>query len=424
MNVSAADLAPLVGEVFEPDVEGGSFNAAAFTTLFSPDSFLNGYNGDNVFPTTYVAANPDLILDVVSLDSLVDQFGFANSDSTTFTIEEDTFAAYAQADFGFLDDRLTGNVGLRYIDTDQTSLGNLPDLSQLVFTQQGAATLTPVVTPQEVNGDYSEWLPSANLKFDITDNLVARFAAATTITRAPLNRLSPATSINLNIGQLISSNPDLGPQKADQLDFSVEWYFGEGGLLSASYFDKDITDTIIEGQGAPITLNGTLLESGDVAQFEVTPFFPENADETVNINGFEVAYQQPFTFLPAPFDGFGVIANYTFVDVPDVPLADVSEDTYNIVGYYENDKFSARLAYNFRSEFATPGSNFFGDGSNTEEFGQFDASVNYRINDNFSAVIEGINITEATTEFVNDIGFNRGVEDTGRRILFGVRGSF
>lgn len=422
--VGAEDLAPLLGETFEADVEGGSFNAANFTQLNSPDNFLDGYSGDAVFPTTYVSADSQAVLDVVSLDELVGLFGVTEQQSRIFTVDEETLALYAQANFGLMNDRLTGNVGVRYIDTEQSSSGNLPDLTQLQFTQQGAATLTPVVTPQTVTGSYTEFLPNLNLRFDVTPDVVARFSAARVMSRAALQNLSPATAVNLNVGTLSRSNPDLSPQTAEQFDFALEWYLADGGLLSGTFFSKDLTGAISTVSGAPITLSGTILETNEAADFTVTPFFPDNSDETINISGFEVSYQQPLTFLPAPFDGFGVIANYTYVDVPDIPLDDISQDTYNLVGYYENDKFSTRLAYNYRSGFQTPAGNFFGDGSNVESFGQLDASFNYKINDNFTAVVEGINLTEEVTTRVNDIGFNRGVEDTGRRVIFGVRATF
>ena len=57
-------------------------------------------------------------------------------------------------------------------------------------------------------------------------------------------------------------------------------------------------------------------------------------------------------------DNFGIDANYTYSDSSqdskdvhgnDLPFVGMSKDTYNFVLWYEQDAFSTRLAYNFRS---------------------------------------------------------------------------
>jgi iron complex outermembrane receptor protein len=128
------------------------------------------------------------------------------------------------------------------------------------------------------------------------------------------------------------------------------------------------------------------------------------------IKGFEVGFQQFFTFLPAPFDGFGLQANYTYVDSStpttvsgigapvDAPLTNLSKTSYNAIAMYEKGPFSARVAYNYRSEFVTGFAYYVNTGLLNQEmrgYADLDASINYNITKNIQVAVQGVNLTNA-----------------------------
>lgn len=152
------------------------------------------------------------------------------------------------------------------------------------------------------------------------------------------------------------------------------------------------------------------------------------------IKGIELLYQQPFTFLPAPLDGFGIQATYSYIDsqTPFVnartgaglPIEGLSKNNYNLVGYYEKGRFGARLAYNYRSTFLRAISSG-GEGAFVAPIGQLDASVRYAITDKITLSFEAANLTNfSQVEFT-------GVEEArslyakyGRRYTLGLAARF
>jgi iron complex outermembrane recepter protein len=426
--IGAQQLAPLLGLVYNPLIEGGSFAAGSFMTQYNFPGLLGAYGGSATFPTSFLSSNPALVFDRVSLNSLVGQFPTTVDLPSTYTINEKSIASYIKANFGSDDDTLRGNIGVRLVKTNQSSNGFAPDLSLITFNQQGAQTLVPGVTPVSVSNSYTKALPNFNMSLDVTPDLVVRFAAARVLSRPTLSVLSPSTSINANVRTITRGNPNVKPYTSDQLDLSVEWYFQQGGLLSGNIFYKKIKDFIVS-TSSNVTLNVRQVQGGGTIPINFTVFEPNNGGNSV-VKGFEVGYQQPLTFLPAPFDGFGVIANYTFVDAddlpfvaggPSLPLPGVSKNNYNLVLYYEKGGFGARASYNYRDKFVVDSSSYFGDGQFTNSFAQLDLSANYAINKNLEVHIEALNVLDAATVNVNKFGINRGFEDFGRRVTGGVR---
>ena len=126
-------------------------------------------------------------------------------------------------------------------------------------------------------------------------------------------------------------------------------------------------------------------------------------DQTINgggaeIKGFEVAYQQDFTFLPEPFDGLGFQANYTrtsaSADDPELAFPGTSKNSYNLIAYYEKGNFGARLAYNFRERYqldsTPPSSSSFPEFN--DDIGLLDLSVFYNISENLRIQTSVVNV--------------------------------
>jgi TonB-dependent receptor len=238
-----------------------------------------------------------------------------------------------------------------------------------------------------------------------------------------------------------SGNPELEPFTSDNLDLSLEWYYGEASYLSAGYFRKNVANFIVTStketsfeleDGSLLTdpSTGDDVDNPDAADETAifTNTLPSNSESAI-VSGFEIALQHTFE------SGFGFIANATLVDSDAEPdAADLSQkfefpglsDTYNLVGFYEKGPFQARIAYNWRDAFVQSLTQKNGGGVViVEDYQQVDASASYDITDNVSLFIEGINLTEEFTHkrgrFSNQFLL---AEDSGRRFAVGINGTF
>jgi TonB-dependent receptor len=336
-----------------------------------------------------------------------------------WTVEEETTGAYTQFDFRFDDLKMpvSGNLGVRYVETDTLSTG-------YNRVQQGSVITFP---RGEAEGDYSQALPSLNLKVGLIPNvLVARLAAGKVLARPAPSQL--AIRLSRDVVGLTGSrgNPDLLPFLATNYDLGLEWYFSETNYASLAVFRKDISRFILLQTAAEVNPN-------DGLTYQVSR--PVNGDDEVTIDGVEGGVQYNFDKLPGFWRGFGVLANYTYqkdkgftqkniFDGSPLTFPGLSRNSYNASLYYENETFSARASYNWRDEWLITAS---GRGSLPEfnrAYGQLDASLGYNINDNLSVFLEGINLTNE--ELVQENAPARPIqfETFGKRFFMGVRGKF
>ena len=242
---------------------------------------------------------------------------------------EDIMAAYLMASFGTGRWTLVG--GVRIEDTDW-----------------GGAPLGG----ETVSGSYTNVLPSINIRFDVGEGVVLRAAASQTLGRPNLSDLTRGISIDTAEETISRSNPELDPRVSTNLDLSAEWYI-PNGILAAGVFYKDVADEIfLTTTTGPIEIDGVSYDA--LTQ-------PENAADA-EIFGFEAQYQQTLSFLPRPFDGFGVIANVTLLDTEFVvPLADGGTRTTgyfqqpdfvgNLTAFYATGDFEIRASYNYTDKF-------------------------------------------------------------------------
>jgi TonB-dependent receptor len=360
-----------------------------------------------------------------------------------------------------------GNIGLRVVQTRNDAVGSglrvsalttlqgLPDNATKLAVCRAQATLlhfdpsaacasfaqalafadAPVAdNPINPKNRYTDWLPSLNLRFFLQDNLFLRLAAAKAIYRPQFYQLSPFASLTYNFdpfgipknfgtsGQQatltgIGASPDLKTQKSDQLDASLEYYFGNAGQLSAAVFYKRLKGYIV---GLPATETFTNA-NGDSAEFVLTRYI--NADKG-SVKGVELAYQQFYDFLPRPFDGLGLQANVTYISehgganspvnifdpnqvtnaFANLPLEGLSKWSYNVAAMYEKYNFSARLAWNWRSHYLlTSSAANINQPVWAESYGQLDGSVFYNLTKNFKIGVQGTNLTNSKTFL--DVGY-------------------
>ncbi len=412
-------------------------------------------------------------------------------------VNEVTQAAYLMARFkGEAGDyKISGNVGLRYTKTDREATGYLafPISTSLAtdgdctkaftdwqalpepkpaFTPSSFCSLTPQVraaarawangalTPSTVKASFDYWLPSLNLKVMAPHGLQYRLGLSKTITPPDIGLTRNYYNLALNTnfdgitngqpsGNVTVGNPFLKPTQSTNVDVSVEWYFDQVGSLTFAGFWKELSDVATNTTArVPFTNNG--------ATFDVLVTTPGNSDKKATVKGFEIGYQQFYDFLPKPLDGFGINANYSYIESsgvpqstlsatdPDVaagrvttvdtsklPLQGLSKHNVNFAAIYEKGPVSARLAYNWRSDFLLTVRDVIVPYAPimNEATGQLDGSFFYTVNPKMKVGVQAVNLLNETTRTTQVL--NNNLLKTGRswfmndrRYTFVLRASF
>ncbi|MET0320092.1 MAG: TonB-dependent receptor [Duganella sp.] len=268
---------------------------------------------------------------------------------------------------------LRGNLGVRGARTSTTAM-------QLIRDPAGQ------LVPRVVDHSYRDWLPALNVTATLPKDLLVRFSAGKTLSRAEYVDLSPSASINLAAQSVSVGNPTLDPIRANTFDLQAEWYYAKNAMLSVGVFHKDIK-TFIQRTNELMTYAETGLSNayltgtgcsitGGTPACQIQPDTQVSVSRMVNtrggpLDGVEVNWQVPFTFLPGKWSNLGALANYTHVeskityitrvDNPRTPANEqlteeanfigLSPDAYNLTVYYEDNKFSARVSATHRSSF-------------------------------------------------------------------------
>lgn len=343
-----------------------------------------------------------------------------------FKIKETTSAAYIMPQFaGHLGGlAFDGNVGVRMVRTKEDLEGN-----QVVTPAAVSPTGKDVIGPIKLSSSYNDWLPSFNFRLKLTDKLFLRVAASKTMTRPNFGSISPSLTLNQNpINPSANSgaqgNPNLKPIRSTNYDISLEDYLSKDSVVYVAAFYKDVTGFIA---------NTTQAQTYDGVTYQITT--PGNLNPAT-IKGAEVGFHQFFTFLPAPFDGLGVQANYTYVNSStpstiqgyNIPLTNLSKTSYNVVLMYEKGRFSARVAYNWRDKYVTGVSNFVNVGllqQVVRAYGDLDASVNFNLTKNIELSVQGVNLMNTLRyQYWGSPQFPSNAYLDGTTLLASVRYSF
>ena len=302
------------------------------------------------------------------------------------TIKEENIALYVMADFS--GESMRGNFGLRYLSTDAES-----DYFALDANGNYADSLSTE------KADYSEVLPSMNVAFDLSEDMILRFSAAQVISRANYTDMFASSSLSgyeddVDGNETITTgNIGLEPFKATQADLGVEYYFDGDGMISATYFIKDISSFTKVDQ----TLNQSIGIIDPNTGKDNWTVASKGTGSGGEIQGLELQVQDGFD------NGFGYQANYTYVDseapaenFPDrIELfSDSSKHTVNLVGYYETETYSVRLAYNWRSEYMVREAPYFYGNREHQDYGTLDLTAKYSVTDYLDVTFEAVNITE------------------------------
>lgn len=480
-----------------PDAEFGSGFIGYPEGFYEVRAFNDDfYGGGALAPNTYVFANMGMLQNQrlwanlmgasalglgggVGWDPICSNMGdrAAEIPGTCFTpaemvdVSEESLAFYVQLNYGGGDAELfglpvSGNIGVRYVETTNESSGGVvyPLLSEqnrrcepnTAEPGQPAPavpfTVGCYLSEDDINfmngasivgaskANHEHWLPSFNIKFELTDEWLLRLAASRALARPDMGNLKNFVNIGATLpsqsnandplwikenGEIVGArvfysggaqNPFLAPVVANQYDVSLEYYFADVGSLTFAVFYKEFEDYIQFG-----TYNREVTNNGVTRIVDIDG--PLNGSGA-SIDGFEVAFQRFFDFLPGPWDGLGVQANYTHINnngitnqnvtnvggegttitgqAPDQvqvnKLEGLSDNSYTVIGMYEKGEISARVAYSWRSEYlvtaidccvAYPIWN--------EDYGQVDASIRWQMTDNFELSLQGSNLTNEET---------------------------
>ena len=414
------------------NIQGPSAGSTAYlNTRTMADSPLTPI-GDLVPGGAYTVR--DLTWSQISNDYARKTFRYAGF-TTPFTpgdyykVDEKVTSLYAMADLGFDVGPVPVaiNGGVRYVDTSITSSGY-----HQVQTSTGGTTYTPA--PVSSDGSYNKLLPSVNFTADITDSIVLRGAASKTLMRPALTDLAYKRTASWNSFRFTDGNPNLKPTFAEQYEVGLEKYLPQGGLLAVSYFKKKIEGVVrqaLTGTVKGVTKYNANGSIDGVYDFDV--YQPVNAAGSYNVDGVELVAIVPFGLIWEPAKGFGINANYTILDssltgqsiigVPTPPVG-LADKAYNFTLYYENEKFQARVSYNYKDKYV--------EGIGYEMYpiwrsgyGQTDISVSYNINERIQLSLEGINVTDEVTKgYTMDPSFPTMYEKSGRRFSLGLRMNF
>jgi len=408
---------------------------APLTTQFT--GFGRGLDVPSGTPTGWVVPNLDAFLGYLNAPTnptyATGGVENATARGSFVTVREDDLGGWGMAEFNLAEAGvpLRGDIGVRYVRTDQLSTG---------YASQGAS-----VNLVTADRSYGRWLPSANLVFDVTDTLLIRAAVAKTIARAGIGSLTPGGNLNVSGGNrtFSSGNPDLKPTESTNLDASIEWYPTRGAIYAVSVFQKDIgtfvqtlsTGVPYSSLGLPDSLlNGTTAMPSDI--FIVSQ--PVNSKGGL-LRGFEVNVQQPFTFLPGILSNLGALANYTYVDsdieyltsaagtsTVTASLIGLSKHAANATLYFETKKFSVRGSIAYRSSYLTAVPGTEGNAYNgTNATTNIDAQISYNFTDNFKLSLEGINLTdERNDQFVDETNRLNVLTHSGRQLVLSARMAF
>jgi len=359
-----------------------------------------------------------------------DQLGYTN----VFNVDERTFSLYGMADgeVSLFGRPLKVQGGVRFTSVN----------TKLDFTDQYSL----VKTNASVNTQ--RFLPSATLRYDLTDKLKLRFNYGQTLRRPDFASLNPAYNLtgdltNVGYGSGTAGNANLKPTTSTNYDLALEWYFARGSAFYTTLFRRDVEGLVVS-LPSRVTVTGTGLNTNS---FVVTR--PQNASNG-KLQGAEVGFTLFPQKLPGLLKGLGVQSSFTVLDSSqNIPIADstgavvgqstsaffgVSKYSFNVTGAYERGPIGARLSYVWRSAFLASNeaalfANPIGIWRTPES--SLDAQLTYKVTKNLAATFDAVNLLNSVQQTYYKFGdkgnsqqYNLGTTLLSRTFALGVRYSF
>jgi len=410
---------------------GTTLPQSLFTNSFATSDFINGFGGSGNLPPRIPVFDAYAVLN--TLQSLGNPqamtvpgfntgccdpafngtYDLVNVASSYSQVIENTHAGYITiaAAVKVAGMPLRINAGLRGEYTGVTTIGLVQQpVSLTVQPSDHTAFLVGTGPTSPVTGynSYQSLLPNLDLALGVTDDLQLRLDVSRTLTRPPLNQITPALTVPAaeRVGSLVAtgSNPNLMPYMSDNVDLSAEWYYQHNSYVSLDVFNKNVTNFVVQGSTQQ-PINGVIdPTTGAPAIFTIsTNVNGPNA----NVYGAELAIQHVFDDT-----GFGFQANATLVgtnkpyDPLDLTVSGFAvtglANSANLVAFYDKDGFQARIAANWRDDYL----DHFGQQQNNSRFGteptfananmQVDFSTSYAVTSSLNVYFSALNLNGAT----------------------------
>ena len=398
------------------------------------DKALNAWFPNGIPQPVQTWGNADGVVDLDG-DGEPDAQGYTTNYSWTMlqsgSVYEEVVSAYLMLNIDTEIGKLpvTGNIGIRRVDTDQSAtvlenVGGNPQLgAQYIVDDNGI--VNDLYAPSVLGIKYTDYLPSLNLNFKVSDATQIRFAAAKVMARAPINRLAGDASASVNndgeINGSSTNNPFLKPFYADQYDISYEQYFEDtdGALVVAAFYkniDSFIDTVAIENfdfKGNGFNVPEYIVDPVSGEQIETTNGVYTTAVNNAKggyIRGIELAYTQVFSFLPSPFEGLGINASYSYTEsevqsITDLGGDSVSQDlpglsnnVFNGTLFYSYENFETRLNVRYRDDFVSEQVAVNEQVVNFDAETVIDFQTSYQFTDSFGMLLQVNNLTDEPTQ--------------------------
>lgn len=411
------------------EVDGSSISQSqlALTALlprvgmtYNPADYLTDRSWPGAFPRGFDVKwvdNGKMRSDLDAMLAALADAGLYDPDAVDpangYEIQEDVLAAYGSAKLSIGPAQIVAGLRVEHITQDIDGyIGNA----------------VSGYTPLSASQDDTSLFPSINVKFDLNDDVVLRLSAQTGVSRPSFSVVRTGASIDDTNRVVSAGNPYLEPEKTWGGDVSLEYYLPGSGVASVNAFYRNVSDVLFD--------SSTVITDDrySVAGLDRTGYSYET---TLNggdgkLYGVELNYMQQFVFLPSGWDGFGFQGNLSLLsgefETPEGRIVDfpgVSDTIVNASLFYENYGLSARISYQWRSDWIDTLS-FNGWGDQTRKaYENLDLSLRYAVNDHISLYFDANNLTDETyIAYEGDLDHPTEVEQIGRRVLAGLRFRF
>lgn len=340
----------------------------------------------------YSMVNRDIALRNISASEVFSNAEYQIEFDQFMKIDENINSAYITTQWN--SNYFEADLGVRLSETKQNSSG---------YQQQQLSTH---------KRKYYSLLPSINTVTHLHNQLLFRASAARVMARPNYHQITPTKTISEETRYISEGNPDLKPNYANQFDAGLEWYFQDDAIIALNYFQKNISSFVYH----KITTRNI-----DGTDYLVSS--PYNGQSIV-LRGVEVQWSQ---FLGK---NIGITSNYTYTDVDNVNISDVgksylpgnSKNQFNSSVFFESNRLTTRLSYNYRSESFMELSEESQHMS--EAYAQWDFDISWTFNKNVNIYLEGVNILNETVRIKTVSGIPRGLYENGNRYVFGTQISF
>lgn len=432
---------------------------ATFDAACIADTAVNSLNGIISDINLAIADRGDVDDPLGLLSSAIP--GLVRESSRTIDVEETTTAFYAMTGYEtqFNDLPVSGNIGVRVVQTEVESTGYRPDLT--VTETDGVFTISQgALTAVSTSHDYTEILPSANAIIELSDDKLLRFGVFKALSRPDPADMGYGRTINV-IGEdedatsadaLITSisasgNPSYDPLTSWNYDAGFEWYPNDDSIFAISAYYKRF-----QGGFDNVVSNETFNLNGADVIFPVS--VQQVSERKSNLYGFEFTGSHSFSYLPGYWSGLGAKVSYNYADsnfefedsrygnisqvqldgsvvqtnqgiIAPANLPGLSKHTLSAQVYYQIGDLDLQANYKYRDSYFQP---FVSDGTRLRyvgDVGVWEARASYQINDNFRLQIDAINLFSEPKEqfaYVQDDLYE--VNDYGPRVFIGLRARF